>query len=107
MASGNIPGRWIDKTWSAMVNVEEASQSQRDEFQRLVPPELLQRILKSEGVTSGREAPKIISVEYDGSNPDRYEEGTYIGIVVKREKDRVKVLFVYENGEQEIAWLTR
>ena len=50
---------------------------------------------------------KMVSVKYDGLNPDRYDEGEYIGIVVKRVEGRIKVFFPYESGEDEIAWLTR
>ena len=50
---------------------------------------------------------KIVSVKYDGLNPDRYAEGEFVGIVVKRVEDRIKVFSPYEGGQDEIAWLTR
>ena len=50
---------------------------------------------------------KVVSVKYDDLNPERYDEGIYIGMIVKRVENRMKVVFVYETGEVEIAWLTR
>jgi hypothetical protein len=50
---------------------------------------------------------RIVSVEYDDANPERYSEGIFIGLVVKQFEDRMKVVFAYETGEIEIAWLSR
>ncbi len=60
----------------------------------------------AEGIVERRDTTEIVSVEYDGLNPDRYEEGTFIGMVVKKENERVKVRFVQEKGDGEFAWLT-
>ena len=49
---------------------------------------------------------RIVNVEYDDLNPDRYVGGTYIGVVVKRIDNRMKVVFDYETDEDEIACLT-
>src|ERR1039457_2401984 len=49
---------------------------------------------------------RIVSVEYDGLNPERYDEGVFIGMVVKRVENRIKVVLAYESGEVDIAWLT-
>jgi hypothetical protein len=50
---------------------------------------------------------EIVSMEYDDLNPDRYEPGVFIGLVVKRQGDRMKVVYADETGETDIAWLTR
>jgi hypothetical protein len=47
------------------------------------------------------------TVVYDDLNPERYESGICIGLVLSRLEDRMKVVFVYETGEAEIAWLNR
>jgi hypothetical protein len=49
---------------------------------------------------------RIVKVEYDGLNPQRYDEGIFIGMVVKRVENRMKVVLAYETGEVDIAWLT-
>jgi hypothetical protein len=49
---------------------------------------------------------RIVSVEYDDLNPERYAEGIFVGMVVRRIENRMKVVFAYETGEVEIAWLT-
>jgi len=49
---------------------------------------------------------RIVSVEYDNLNPERYDEGVFIGMVVKRIENRMKVVIAYESGEVDIAWLT-
>jgi hypothetical protein len=49
---------------------------------------------------------RIVSVGYDGLNPERYDEGIFIGMVVKRVENRIKVVLAYESGEVDIAWLT-
>jgi len=62
-------------------------------------------MLQSEGVVL--EHPQIISIEYDDLHPERYESGVWIGVVAKRLDDRMKVIFVYEDGQTDIAWLSR
>ena len=101
-----MQGRWIDKTFSAVVTVEEASASQIEALHRRLSPERFAQICTAEGIVEPRETTEIVSVEYDGLNPDRYEEGTFIAMVVRKENERVKVLFVHEKGNTEFAWLT-
>ena len=43
----------------------------------------------------------IVSVWYDD------DDGTFIGLVVRTEGDRMKVVYPYQTEEIEIAWLTR
>jgi len=50
---------------------------------------------------------EIVSMEYDDLHPERYEPGIFIGIVVRREGNRMKVVYAYETGETDFAWLTR
>jgi hypothetical protein len=65
----NIQGRWIDKTWTATVEVEEASPSQREACHRSASSGRLTDILKSEGVKAPISDLQVVSVEYDYSNP--------------------------------------
>jgi hypothetical protein len=46
---------------------------------------------------------EIVSIEYS----DPFEEDTVIGIVVKKEESRMKVVFAWDTGETDISWLTR
>jgi hypothetical protein len=41
---------------------------------------------------------RIVSVEYDDMDPERYSEGIFIGLVVKQLQDRMKVVFALRNG---------
>ena len=100
-------GRYIDKTFAAVVTIHEASLSQRQALYRRLSPERFHQICSAEGVTESIDEIEVVSIEYDGLNPDRYEGGDYVAIVVRRGKERFKVRFVYENGETEIAWFTR
>ena len=52
-------------------------------------------------------AMEVISVEYKEPKPKRCAAGTFVGIVVKRETDRMKVLFIYESKKPDIAWFQR
>jgi hypothetical protein len=45
---GRVPNRWIDNTYAALVRVEEASVSQREGFERWVPPDRQALLLESE-----------------------------------------------------------
>ena len=43
-----VPNRWIDKSYAAIVEVEEASMSQREAFQRWVPADRQAQLFESE-----------------------------------------------------------
>jgi len=47
---------------------------------------------------------EIVGVTYDNQRPDSYDAGTFIGIVVAKQPDRMKVLYVYGTSETEFAW---
>lgn len=47
----------------------------------------------------------VIAVHYDENRPDVYEAGVFLGAVIKTSEDRLKVLYLYETGEDDIAWL--
>lgn len=49
-----VPRRWIDTSYSAIVNVEEASISQRDDFNCRVPRDRQLRLIKHEQVGPGK-----------------------------------------------------
>lgn len=80
--------RWIDKTFAAVVTVEEATPSEIEELLRHVSPEKLKRLVTREiepnNGTGELETLKFVSVTYDEQRPDSYDPGTYVGIVVKR-----------------------
>jgi hypothetical protein len=50
---------------------------------------------------------EIVSVEYDKLRPNKYDDGSFIAIVVRKDQERMKVIFGYSNGLTELAWLTR
>jgi hypothetical protein len=82
--------RWIDKTWEAIVTVEDATSTEREELLRRVSPEKLRLLLAKEiGSNKGTGALaklEIVSVTYDDQRPDSYDSGSYLGIVVKRKR---------------------
>jgi hypothetical protein len=80
--------RWIDKTFATIVTVEEATSSEKEDLLRRASSEKLKRLVakqvepnKGTGEFDGLE---FVSVTYDEQHPDRYDSGTYVGIVVKR-----------------------
>src|ERR1700694_3859789 len=50
---------------------------------------------------------RILAVDYDDRRPDVYEPGTFLGLVIKTSEHRFKVLYVYKEGGEDIAWLER
>jgi hypothetical protein len=77
--------------------------------ERRVTNQLRQSVALRQAVLSKAADPfaagRIVSVEYDNLNPERYDEGIFIGMVVRRIENRMKVVYAYETGGVEIAWL--
>lgn len=48
----------------------------------------------------------IVSLDYDDLNQDRYRPGTFIGMVITVDGDRMKVLYCDDN-QTDFCWLKR
>lgn len=68
-----------------------------DQLQTSTPKNKATSLNDSEPFAKGA----IVSVWYDD------DDGTFIGLVVRAEGDRMKVVYPYQTVETEIAWLTR
>lgn len=47
---------------------------------------------------------EILSVHYDESQPN-CEPGTFCGVILRSREKRQKILYIYENGITDTAWI--
>jgi hypothetical protein len=94
-------GKAVDFSNADIVTVREPTPSELVDFHSYVTPDKIHRLLGRKL----REEQDLVGVEYANPHHATNEPGEYVGVILKKQRPRLKVMYLFRDWPSNLAWL--